>query len=108
MHASADSRADSVVVAETVQAFITAMDSIRLNQRAVDEVQPLVSDLMSSLGKVHSLEADFEGIVKMRLWLKKLNDMRAAEEIGEDESRQLLFDLETSYSAFHKHLNTRK
>jgi ESCRT-I complex subunit VPS28 len=45
------------------------------------------------------------GIVKMRLWLRKLNDMRAADEIGEDESRQLLYDLESSYSAFHKHLN---
>jgi ESCRT-I complex subunit VPS28 len=106
LHASTDNRAESVVVAETVQAFITTMDAIRLNQRAVDEIQPLVSDVMTSLTKVNSLPADFEGVVKMRLWLRKLNDMRAADEIGEEESRQLLYDLETSYSAFHKHLNS--
>ena len=39
LHASSDNRAESVVVAETVQAFITAMDALRLQQRAVDEVQ---------------------------------------------------------------------
>jgi len=59
---------------------------------------------MSSLGKAPNLPADFEGLLKMRLWLKKLNEMRAMDEIDEDDSRQLLFDLDTSYSAFHKHL----
>jgi ESCRT-I complex subunit VPS28 len=59
---------------------------------------------MSSLGKVPTLPADFEGLQKLRLWLKKLNEMRAVDEIDEDDSRQLLFDLESSYSAFHKHL----
>lgn len=106
MHASADSRAESVIVAETVQAFITTMDALRLNQRAVDEVHPLVSDLMSALNKVHGLPADFEGVVKIRVWLKKLNEMRASDEIDEDDVRQLLFDLDSSYSAFHKHLNS--
>mmetsp|Transcript_10255 Transcript_10255/g.15381 ORF Transcript_10255/g.15381 Transcript_10255/m.15381 type:complete len:218 (+) Transcript_10255:3-656(+) len=104
LHASSDNRAESVVVAETVQAFITAMDSLRLQQKAVDEVQPLIADIMSSLGKAPNLPADFEGLLKMRLWLKKLNEMRAMDEIDEDDSRQLLFDLDTSYSAFHKHL----
>lgn len=106
MHASADNRAEAVIVAETVQAFITTMDALRLNQRAVDEVHPLVSDLMSALNKVHGLPADFEGIVKIRGWLKKLNEMRASDEIDEDSVRQLLFDLDSSYSAFHKHLNS--
>jgi hypothetical protein len=39
LHAPSDNRAESVVVAETVQAFITAMDALRLQQKAVDEVQ---------------------------------------------------------------------
>lgn len=105
LHATAsDNRAESVVVAETVQIFITTMDALKLGQSAVDEIQPLISDLMSSLGKVNTLPPEFEGKVKMSLWLKKLNEMRAAEELEEDESRQLTFDLESSYSAFHKHL----
>lgn len=100
-----DNRADTIVVAETVQIFITTMDALKLEQKAVDEIQPLVSDLMSSLNKVPSLPADFEAFTKMRLWLTKLNSMRASDELDEDEGRQLLFDLEASYSAFHKHLS---
>jgi ESCRT-I complex subunit VPS28 len=108
IHPAQDSRVDSVIVAETVQAFITAMDALKLGQKAVDEIQPLISDLMGSLAKVRSLPADFEGLVKTKLWLQKLNEMRAADEIEEDEIRQLLFDLESSYSAFHKHLSSSK
>eukprot|EP01040_Poterioochromonas_malhamensis_P002209 gene2208-2351_t len=105
IHPAADNRLDSVIVAETVQAFITSMDALKLGQRAVDEIQPLIADLMGSLAKVRSLPQDFEGLVKIKLWLQKLNEMRAADEIEEDEIRQLLFDIESSYSAFHKHLS---
>ncbi len=61
-----------------------------------------------SLGKLHSLPANFEGSMKMHVWLVKLNKLRAADEIEEDDVRQLLFDLDGSYSAFHKHLSNRK
>jgi ESCRT-I complex subunit VPS28 len=39
-------------VAETVQYFITAMDSLKLEMYAVDEVYPHLRDLMDSLNKV--------------------------------------------------------
>lgn len=103
-----DNRAGTVIVAETVQAFITNMDALRLGQRAVDEIQPLISDLTSSLVRVTNLPADFEGVVKMRTWLQKLNEMRAHDEIDDQESRQLLFDLENSYAGFLKHLQEGK
>lgn len=48
---------------------------------------------MSSLGKATSLPADFEGLQKLRLWLKKLNDLRAADEIEEDDCRQVRVEL---------------
>lgn len=108
MHPTSDNRDMSVIVAETVQAFITAMDALKLGHKAMDEVQPLMSDLMGALAKVRSLPGDFEGLVKIKLWLQKLNDMRASDEIDEEEIRQLIFDLETSYSAFHKHLSSSK
>ena len=101
-----DDRLQSVIVAETVQAFITAMDALRLGQRAVDEIQPLVSDVTGSLVRVPQMPADFEGMQKMRLWLQKLHDMRAHDEIEEQESRQLLFDMESSYNAFHNFLKS--
>lgn len=101
-----DDRAHSVIVAETVQAFITAMDALRLGQRAVDEIQPLVKDVAGSLVKVPNIPSEFEGMQKMRLWLQKLHDMRAHDEIEEQESRQLIFDMESSYNAFHAFLKS--
>ena len=38
-------------VAETVQYFITAMDSLKLNMYSVDAIQPLLQDLMDSLNR---------------------------------------------------------
>lgn len=84
------------------------MDALRLGQRAVDEVQPYITDLSGSLAKLHTLPSDFEGLVKMRAWLEKLHSLRASDEIDELDVRQLLFDLDTSYAAFHKHLLNRK
>lgn len=106
MHPAADNRGDSVIVAETVQAFITLMDALKLGQRAMDEIHPLLSDLVSSLSKVRGLPADFEGLMKLKSWLQKLNEMRASDNIDEDDVRQLLFDLDSSYGGFHKHLSS--
>jgi ESCRT-I complex subunit VPS28 len=72
----------------------------------LDEIQPLISDLNGSLAKLHNLSADFPGLLKMRAWLEQLNKLRAVDELGETESRQLLFDLESSYAAFHQHLRS--
>ena len=94
------------MVAETVQGFITAMDALKLEQRAVDEVQPLISELMNALTKVPviSHSADFEGGKKIGNWLVKLNQLRASEELSEEDARQLIYDLESAYNEFHRHL----
>lgn len=80
------------------------MDALKLELRAVDEIHPLLSELMSCINRVPSLSKDYEGTIKLNVWLVKLNAMRAIESINEDDARQLIFDLESSYSAFHKHL----
>lgn len=105
LKASSDTRGESVVVAETVQAFITAMDALKLDRRAVDEVQPLIADVMNSLTRVPRLSQQFEGLTRLQLWLQKLNQMRAVDSLSEDEARQLLYDLDSSYTAFHRHLS---
>lgn len=46
-HPSQDDRGEAIKVAETVQHFITAMDGVRLEQRAVDELTPMLSDIMT-------------------------------------------------------------
>lgn len=90
----------AVAVAECVQHFITAMDSLKLNMVAVDQVHPLLSDLLAALSRLPQLPPDFEGKVKARDWITRLNKMGAADELNEQQSRQLLFDLESSYNAF--------
>ena len=57
-----------MLVAETVQHFITAMDAIKLEQRAVDELHPLISDLMNALTRVPNLPPDHSGVVRLSEW----------------------------------------
>ncbi|THU53936.1 hypothetical protein C4D60_Mb10t19650 [Musa balbisiana] len=100
--ASSSSSASAAAVAECVQNFITVMDSVKLNMVAVDQVHPLLSDLSTSLAKLGTglLPPDFEGRVKVRDWLSRLAKMGAADELTDQQARQLHFDLESSYNAF--------
>ncbi|OAY69954.1 vacuolar protein sorting-associated protein 28 homolog 1-like [Ananas comosus] len=100
--ASASAAASSAsAIAQCVQHFITAMDAVKLNMVAVDQVHPLLSDLSASFAKLGAiLPPDFEGKVKVREWLARLAKMGAADELTEQQSRQLHFDLDSSYNAF--------
>ena len=101
LHASHhDDQGDAYLSSQATHSFITLMDAIRLQQRAVDDIKPLVITLCTSLGKVQYLPPNFEGSVKMGLWLQKLHQMRAVDEISEEDARQLLMELESSYTAF--------
>ncbi|CAI0468417.1 unnamed protein product [Linum tenue] len=98
--AAATGTTSAATVAECVQNFITAMDSLKLNMVAVDQVHPLLSDLSASLNKLSILPPDFEGKTKMREWISRLSKMGASDELTEQQSRQLHFDLESSYNSF--------
>ncbi|KAK4758901.1 hypothetical protein SAY87_020202 [Trapa incisa] len=98
--ATASAATSAAAVAECVQNFITAMDSLKLNMVAVDQVHPLLSDLSGSLNKLSILPPDYEGKIKMKEWLLRLSKMGAADELTEQQSRQLHFDLESSYNSF--------
>ncbi|CAM9541013.1 unnamed protein product [Heterosigma akashiwo] len=91
--------------AEATQAFITAMDALKLEQRAV---QPLVADVMDRLTRLAALPADFAPTQKIEAWLKELNGLRAADELGEDQARQLLHDLDAAYSGFFRFLESER
>ncbi len=81
------------------------MDSLKLNVRAVDEIQPLLSDCMASLSKVSGLPPTFDGRLKLEQWLRILNAMRASDELDDEQSRQLSFDIEKTYTGFMSFLN---
>ena len=104
MKGGADEASHAVTVAETVQHFITTMDAVKLDQRAVDELQPLLSDLNDAIARVPETPNDFEPNRKIQKWLRKLNTMRAVDEISDEDSRQLYHDLDSAYTEFTRYL----
>ncbi|KAM3956629.1 vacuolar protein sorting 28 [Aphomia sociella] len=92
-------------IAEIVSLFITLMDKLRLEFRAMDMIQPELRDLLDTMDRLIMLPEDFEGKLKVQEWLDKLSEMSASDELSESQVRQLVFDLETSYGAFNKFLH---
>eukprot|EP01083_Nonionella_stella_P278023 945345_1 len=96
-----------ITVAETAEHFITTMDALKLNTSAVDELQPLLSDLMNKLTRLPETPNDFEPNRIVQQWLQKLNLMRAIDDIDEADSRQLYMDLDSAYQEFKRYLSDR-
>ena len=97
------------------------MDALKLKLRAKDQLHPLLSELMTGYTRFKA-SSEWEGRPKILHWsviygrylaityhrltsthdislrLITLNQMRASEEVTEEQSRQMLFDLEHAYS----------
>lgn len=95
----------SKCIADIVSLFITVMDKLRLEIRAMDELQPDLRDLADTMNRLSLLPAEYEGRRKVADWLQTLNSMNASDELSDSQARQLIFDLETSYNAFNKILH---
>lgn len=54
-------------VSDTTAAFITCLDSVRLNMLAVDQLQPSLNDLMSALNKARSPLCPIRPLVRTML-----------------------------------------
>ncbi|PWY96978.1 putative VPS28-protein [Testicularia cyperi] len=94
-------------VAETTQNFITFMDALKLKLRAKDQLHPLLSELMRGYSRSDEVGKDKDGSeirAKLLNWLIKLNQMKASDEIDEDQARQMLFDVEGAYNSFFRAL----
>lgn len=91
-------------IAEIVSLFITIMDRLRLEIKAMDELHPDVKELHEIMSRMSSLPPAFEGRVKVKKWLDNLNAMSASDELSEDQVRQMLFDLESAYNDFNRFL----
>jgi len=61
---------------------------------------------MDSLTRIPALPAGFEPSDLVQKWLVTLNSMRAVEEIDDDQTRELLHDLDKAYSGFHRFLKS--
>ncbi|OWK50032.1 vacuolar protein sorting-associated protein 28 homolog [Lonchura striata] len=92
-------------IADIVSLFITVMDKLRLEIRAMDEIQPDLRELLETMTRMSSLPPDFEGRLKVNQWLQTLSAMSAADELDDAQVRQMLFDLESAYNAFNRFLH---
>ncbi|EIW69936.1 hypothetical protein TREMEDRAFT_68381 [Tremella mesenterica DSM 1558] len=90
-------------VAETTQSFITFMDALKLNLRAKDQLHPFLTELMSGYSRFKGSQ-EWEGRAKILHWLITLNALKASDEITEEQSRQMLFDIEHAYNEFFRSL----
>jgi len=89
-------------IANIVERFITIMDRLRLQIRAKDEIHPDLEDLKLTMDRLSMLSDDFEGKVAVQKWLDTLSQMRAHDELDEEQVRQMIFDIEQSYYAFNR------
>lgn len=78
--------------------FITFLDALKLGIGSKDQLHPLLSDVITSVNKV--TQGDFDDRGKIIQWLIKLNQMRATEELSEDQRRELEFEMEGAYRGF--------
>lgn len=63
-----------------------------------DALHPLLSEIIQSVNRV--TDQDFENRGKIIQWLIALNQMRATEELSEDQARELAFEIEQAYQGF--------
>ena len=78
------------------------MDKLNLETKTTDELFPDMNDLNDSINSLSMLPDDYVGKPKISKWLAILRDMEASDEITDEQVRQMLFDLQTSYDAFNK------
>ncbi len=95
----------SKCIADIVSLFITLMDKLRLEIKAMDELHPELRDLVDTMNRLSLIPEQFDGKEKVTTWLTTLNQMQASDELSESQVRQLLFDLEASYAAFNNLLH---
>lgn len=89
---------NGTLILEATQDFITFLDALKLGLLAKDQLHPLLSDVIQSVNKV--TDRDFEGRGKIVQWLIALNQMKATEEVGEEQARELELDMNSAYQGF--------
>ncbi|KAL2165393.1 hypothetical protein VTH06DRAFT_691 [Thermothelomyces fergusii] len=86
------------LILEATQDFITFLDALRLGLLAKDQLHPLLTDVIQSVNKV--TDRDFDSRGKIVQWLITLNQMKATEELSEEQARELELDINSAYQGF--------
>ncbi|KAK4195824.1 vacuolar protein sorting-associated [Triangularia verruculosa] len=91
------------LILEATQDFITFLDALKLGLLAKDQLHPILTDVIQSVNKV--TDRDFENRGKIIQWLITLNQMKATEELSEDQARELELDINSAYQGFKSTLS---
>lgn len=89
---------NGTLILEATQDFITFLDALKLGLLAKDQLHPLLSDVIQSVNRITT--GDFDARAKIVQWLITLNQMKATEELGEDQARELELDMNAAYQGF--------
>jgi ESCRT-I complex subunit VPS28 len=96
--ATSSNGTNGTLILEATQDFITFLDALKLGLLEKHQLHPLLSDVIQSVNKV--TYRDFDGRGKIVQWLIALNQMKATEEISEDQARELELDMNSAYQGF--------
>merc|ERR1711893_37170 len=94
----------NALIGEIVALFITIQDNLHLQSKAKDQLFPDICELVVSMDRMTALPETIKEPAK--LWESTLKPMNASDEITEEEARQMLFDIESSYGAFNQFLKS--
>lgn len=95
---TAGSTTSGALILEATQEFITFLDAVKLGLLSKDQLHPLLSDVIQSVNKV--TDRDFENRGKIVQWLITLNQMKATDELSEDQAREIEMDIQQAYLGF--------
>ncbi|KAM6340288.1 vacuolar protein sorting-associated protein 28 homolog [Alca torda] len=102
-------RGSAAVVLGAASLFITVMDKLRLEMRAMDEVgctHPELRELMETMNCKSHPPPDLEGRQKVNQWLQTLSRMSVSDDLDNSWVRQMLFNLESTCNAFNCFLHS--
>ena len=91
------------LILEATQDFITFLDAVKLNLLSKDQLHPLLTDVIQSVNKV--TDRDFENRGKIVQWLVTLNQMKATDELSDQQARELELDISQAYQGFKSTLS---
>ena len=89
--------AAATLIVAASENFITLLDAVKIGMVSKDTLHPILVETIQAVNKV---TGEFENKEKIVQWLISLNQMRAAEELSQDQARELQFDMERAYYGF--------
>lgn len=88
--------ATSIIAAS--ENFITLLDAIKIGLVSKDSLHPILVETIQAVNKV--TDKEFDGKERIVHWLITLNQMRAAQNLDEEQTRELEFDMQRAYNGF--------